>query len=108
MPTPHNPSLPQVDSASKYADIAGINERRTIQTNSGIKVWYYNQSFTNCAAAVNYPGATGQNPPNMNGLVDRSTSFTNALIVLEDVPVFKWVNQEDLMWPENYSRRVIS
>lgn len=107
-PTTHNPSLPQVDSANKYADVAGVNKRRTIQTNSGINVWYYNQSFTNCATAVNYPGATGQNSPNMNGLVDRSTSFVNALIVLEDIPVFKGSNQEDLMWPENYSRRMVS
>jgi hypothetical protein len=107
-PTPHNPSLPQVDNANKYADIASTNERRTIHTNSGIKVWYYNQSFTNCAAAVNYPAATGRNPPNMNGLVDRSTSFTNALMVLTDIPVFKGPHQEDLTWPENFSKRKVS
>jgi hypothetical protein len=105
MPTADNQSRPQVDSANKYADALGINERRTIRTNAGTKVWYYNQSFTNCAAAVNYPGATGQNPPNMNGLVDRSTSFTNALIVLTDIPIFKGPNHEDLTWPENFTRR---
>ncbi|WP_325101030.1 hypothetical protein [Paraburkholderia kururiensis] len=107
-PTAHNPALPQVDSANKYADTPGVNERRTIRTNAGIKVWYYNQSFANCAAAVNYPGSTGKNPPNMNGLVDRSTSFVNALIVLADAPIFKGVNREDLTWPENYLRRVVS
>lgn len=105
MPSETDPFRLKVDSASKYADIVGINERRTIRTNTGIKVWYYNQSFTNCAAAVNYPGSTGQNPPNMNGLVDRSTSFVNALMVLADVQFFKGVNQEDLMWPENFSRQ---
>ncbi|RQQ21930.1 hypothetical protein DF163_30945 [Burkholderia stagnalis] len=104
-PTASRPSRPQVDSANKYADVMGVNERRIIRTNSGIKVWYYNQSFTNCAAAVNYPGATGRNPPNMNGLVDRSTSLTNALMVLADIAIFKGPNHEDLMWPENFTRR---
>ncbi|WP_341316952.1 hypothetical protein WN982_37170 [Paraburkholderia sp. IMGN_8] len=107
MPSETYPLRPKVDSANKYADIAGINERRIIRTNAGTKVWYYNQSFTNCAASVNYPGSTGQNPPNMNGLVDRSTSFTNALMVLADVPFFKGPNQENLMWPENFSRRKV-
>ncbi|CAD9218459.1 conserved hypothetical protein [Burkholderia cenocepacia] len=105
MPTANNPSRPRVDSANKYADEMGVNERRAIRTNAGVKVWYYNQSFANCAAAVNYPGATGKNPPNMNGLVDRSTSFTNALMVLTDIAVFKGPNQEDLTWPENFTRR---
>ncbi|MDR5777667.1 MULTISPECIES: M23 family metallopeptidase [unclassified Caballeronia] len=107
-PTAHNLSLPQVDSANKYADLPAVNERRTINTNSGIKVWYYNQSFTNCATAVNYPGATGRIPPNMNGLVDRSTSFVNALVVLTDVTLFKGQNQEDVSWPENFERRRVA
>ncbi|WP_321839674.1 hypothetical protein [Paraburkholderia bannensis] len=108
MPSETNPLRPKVDSTNKYADIGGVNERKTIRTNAGTKVWYYNQSFVNCAASVNYPGSTGQTPPNMNGLVDRSTSFTNALIVLADVNFFKGPNQENLTWPENFSRRVVS
>lgn len=108
MPTAKNPSRPQVDSANKYADEMSVNERRIIRTNSGVKVWYYNQSFANCAAAVNYPGATGKNPPNMNGLIDRSTSFANALMVLTDIAIFKGPNQEDLAWPENFTRRKLS
>jgi hypothetical protein len=62
----------------------------------------------NCAASVNYPGATGQNPPNMNGLVDRSTSFVNALVVLSDGARFKGSDGDDLWWPENFFRREIS
>ena len=108
MPTANNPARPRVDSANKYADEMSVNERRAIRTNAGVKVWYYNQSFANCAAAVNYPGATGRNPPNMNGLVDRSTSFINALMVLADIVVFKGPNQEDLTWPENFTRRKLS
>ncbi|WP_175751693.1 M23 family metallopeptidase [Burkholderia ambifaria] len=107
-PSKKNPNRPQVDNSNKYADICGINERRTIGTKSGVKVWYYNQSFVNCAASVNYPGATGQNPPNMNGLVDRSTSFVNALVVLSDGARFKGSDGDDLWWPENFFRREIS
>ncbi|WP_157659452.1 hypothetical protein [Burkholderia ubonensis] len=89
MPSETYPLLPKMGGANKYANIAGINERKVIRTNSGVKVWYCNQYFVNCAASVNYPGSTVQSPPNMNGLVDRSTSFTNALIVLTDVHFFR-------------------
>jgi len=41
----------------------------------------------------------------MNGLVDRSTSFVNALITLADVAVSKGPNGEDLNWPEDFFRR---
>ncbi|KVZ92184.1 hypothetical protein WL22_01430 [Burkholderia ubonensis] len=107
MPSETYPLRPNVGSANKYADIAGINERKVIRTNSGVKVWYYNQSFVNCAASVNYPGSTGQSPPNMNGLVDRSTSFTNALIVLTDVHFFQSESRGNMTWPENFLRREV-
>jgi hypothetical protein len=106
-PTPNNPSRPLVDSSNRYADQPSANVRKTIQTNSGMKVWYFNQSFTNCATAVNYPGATGQSSPNMNGLVDRSTSFVNALVVLADAAIFKGSNGENLTWPEDFLRRKV-
>jgi hypothetical protein len=70
-------------------------------------VWYYNQSFTNCAAAVNYPGTVGQNPPNMNGLIDRSTAFVNALVVLADVPIFPDALGVDQAAPENFIRQIV-
>ncbi|MGJ7562417.1 hypothetical protein ACSFBM_01030 [Variovorax sp. GB1R11] len=60
------------------------------------------QSFVNCATAVNFPGATGQNPPNMNGLVDRSVAFVNALMVLADVPLFENSQQIYEPQPESY------
>jgi len=107
-PTQQNPNRPQVDSANKYADISATNVRRTIATvGIGTKTWYYNQSFTNCCAAVNYPGTVGQSPPNMNGLVDRSTAFTNALMVLEDLAAFPDVQGERRFVPEDYTRRVV-
>jgi hypothetical protein len=43
----------------------------------------------------------------MNVLVDRSTSFTNTLIVLTDIPVFKGTDDQNLAWPENFSRREV-
>lgn len=106
-PTPSQPQRPQVDNANRYADIAAVNERRTIATNLGIKVWYYNQSFTNCAAAVNYPATVGQNPPNMNGLVDRSVAFINAMVVLADVLSFPNSQNINRTEPENFVRRAV-
>lgn len=107
-PTAANPNRPQVDNANRYADALATNLRRTISTANGNKVWYYNQSFTNCAAAVNYPATVGQNPPNMNGLVDRSTAFVNALMVLDDTTVFEATGEGTTEVPENFSRRKIS
>lgn len=107
-PTAANPNRPQVDNANRYADELATNLRRTISTANGNKVWYYNQSFTNCAAAVNYPATVGQNPPNMNGLVDRSTAFVNALMVLDDTAVFETTGGGTTEVPENFSRRKIS
>jgi hydroxyethylthiazole kinase len=102
-PDAAHPNRPQVDSANKYADTLDKNQRKTISTgSSGAKTWYYNQSFTNCATAVNFPGATGQNPPNMNGLVDRSVAFANALMVLTDTPVFGNIQQGYDLHPECY------
>lgn len=43
----------------------------------------------------------------MNGLVDRSTSFVNALMVLSDGASFKGSSGDDLWWPENFFRREI-
>ncbi|OJA41094.1 hypothetical protein BGV47_06165 [Burkholderia ubonensis] len=106
-PTKKNRDRPIVDSANKYADTACINERRLINTRSQVKVWYYNQSFVNCAASVNYPGATGKNPPNMNGLVDRSTAFVNAVMVMLDGAIFQDEAGEPRDWPENFIRREI-
>lgn len=108
-PDAANPSRAQVDNANKYADLQGVNQRRTISTGSnGAKIWYYNQSFVNCATAVNFPGATGQNPPNMNGLVDRSVAFVNALMVLADVPLFENSQQIYEPQPESYvQQRVV-
>lgn len=110
-PDSRNPNRPRVDSANKYADNPGIffdNHRRTVNTKSGIKIWYYNQSFADCAAAVNFPGAVGRNPPNMNGLIDRSTSFSNALVVLCDHIGFRSENLAELYpLPDGYSRREV-
>jgi hypothetical protein len=107
VPTIQNPNRPQVDSANKYADVSAVNQRRTIATAAGTKVWYYNQSFTNCAAAVNYPATVGQSPPNMNGLVDRSTAFVNALMVLDDMITFNDSQGGTQTEPENFQRRTV-
>jgi hypothetical protein len=107
VPTTTHPNRPQVDNACRYADVAAPNQRRLVTTGSGSKVWYYNQSFTNCAAAVNYPGTVGQNPPNMNGLIDRSTAFVNALVVLADVPIFPDALGVDQAAPENFIRQIV-
>lgn len=108
-PTQDRPNRPQVDNANKYADSPANNQRRTISTGSnGTKVWYYNQSFTNSATAVNYPASTGQNPPNMNGLVDRSVAFINALIVLSELPTFEDNQQGISFIPENFEHRRVS
>ncbi|MBD9503195.1 M23 family metallopeptidase [Pseudomonas sp. PDM17] len=106
-PTINNPSLPQVGNTNRFADVAAQNKRRQIQTNSGLKTWYYNQSFTNTATAVNYPAATGSASPNMNGLVDRSTAYTNAIIVLSDTPRFEAPNGSYIDTPEDFQRRVL-
>ncbi len=105
-PTKMRPNIPQVDNANRYADLSAKNQRRKISTVAhGSKTWYYNQSFTNCAAAVNYPSSTGQNPPNMNGLVDRSTSFTNALMVLAESPNFEGPRGVDSSYSENFEHQ---
>lgn len=106
-PTQSNPNRPQVDNTNKYADTHAENIRKTIATNSGIKTWYYNQSFVNCATAVNYPAVTGSNSPNMNGLVDRSVAYINALIILSDIVRFPREDNSTTDHPENYSRREI-
>jgi hypothetical protein len=68
----------------------------------------YNESFKKCAAAVNLPGALSSTPPNnMNGLVDRSTAFINALMVLEDVPKFETQQHTFSDQPENFTRRTV-
>jgi len=109
VPTPQNPSRPQVDSANKYADAVSSNQRRSIAiSGGGTKVWYYNQSFANCAAAVNYPATVTNNPPNMNGLVDRSTAFVNALVVLTDHPLFPNSQGVNQLAPEDFSKRVVA
>ena len=110
-PSSLHPTLPKVGDASKYADEAmnDINQRNaTPTTHNGVKIWYFNQSFTNCAAAVNYPASVGRTPPDMNGLVDRSTAFTNALVVLLDVPLFQDAQNQQQAMPENFIRRVLS
>ena len=38
-------------------------------------------------------------------LIDRSTTFVNAQIVLMDVPVFQDANGHNRMWPEDFIRR---
>jgi hypothetical protein len=109
-PTARHPNLPSVGNTNKYADGAenDLNQRNSTPTvRNGVKTWYYNQSFTNCAAAVNYPASTGQSPPNMNGLVDRSTAFINALVVLLDVSVFQDVQSQPQKIPENFVRRTL-
>ncbi|SIR66848.1 hypothetical protein SAMN05421829_1303 [Aromatoleum tolulyticum] len=95
-------------NANIYADRAyeAENTRRVINTNSGNKVWYYNIEFARSASNVNLPAAISQNPPNhMNGLVDRSTVFVNALIVLTDTPAFQSEVGGSTDSPENYTRR---
>lgn len=104
-PTTSNPNRPQVDNANRYADVHAANAYRTISTAAGTKIWYCNQSFTDCAAAVNYPATVGQTSPNMNGLVDRSTAFVNALMVLDDVPIFATSNGGSTKIPADFSRR---
>ncbi|WP_370599690.1 hypothetical protein [Pseudomonas nitroreducens] len=106
-PSTNNPSLPQVGNSNRFADIPAQNNRRQIQTNNGIKTWYYNQSFTNTATAVNYPTATGTASPNMNGLVDRSTAYTNAIMVLSDAPRFEMPNGTSIDTPEDFQRRTL-
>lgn len=109
-PSVRNPNLPSVGNASKYADGAedDVNQRNsTPTTRHGVKIWYYNQSLANCATAVNYPSTTGQSPPNMNGLVDRSTAFVNALVVLLDVSVFQDAQGQQKATPENFTRRTL-
>lgn len=109
VPTVQNPNRPQVDSANKYADVWSTNQRRTIAVSGGgTKVWYYNQSFANCAAAVNYPATVTNNPPNMNGLVDRSTAFVNALMVLMEHASFPNIQGVSQPIPEDFSKRVIT
>jgi hypothetical protein len=108
VPTTSNPNRPQVDNANRYADVLAVNQRRVIATASGSKVWYYNQSFTDCAAAVNYPATVGQSPPNMNGLVDRSTAFVNALVVLTDSPKYLDIEGQEKSTPENFARRIFT
>ena len=66
------------------------------------------KDFTICASAVNYPSTVGQNPPNMNGLVDRSTSFVNALMILDDLPQFRTQQNTSVYQPENYSKRNVA
>lgn len=108
-PTSQSPNLPQVDSANKYADVHAPNQRRTISTTSaGVKNWYYNQSFTNCAAAVNFPATVTQAPPNMNGLVDRSVAFANALMVLHDVATFPDEQGIVQSTPLDFTRRIVT
>ena len=41
----------------------------------------------------------------MSGLVDRSTAFVNALMVLDDVPIFATSNGGSTKMPANFSRR---
>ncbi|WP_440466415.1 hypothetical protein ACKI1H_22690 [Pseudomonas sp. YH-1] len=106
-PTSNNPSLPQVGNANRFSDIPSANNRRQIQTNNGSKIWYFNQSFTDTATAVNYPAATGSASPNMNGLVDRSTAYTNAIMVLSDTPRFEGANGEHTDTPEDFQRRTL-
>lgn len=106
-PTSNNPSLPQVGNANRFSDIPSTNNRRQIQTNNGSKIWYFNQSFTNTATAVNYPAATGSASPNMNGLVDRSTAYTNAIMVLSDTPRFELANGGHTDTPEDFQRRTL-
>lgn len=110
VPSKDHPDRLQVDSANKYADANEIlhgNRRETIWTNAGIKTWYYNQHFTNCAASVNFPATTGQSPPNMNGLVDRSVAFVNAAMVLWDVCTFPCSDGSIKQYPEDYERRLV-
>ncbi|MBJ2157372.1 hypothetical protein [Variovorax sp. IB41] len=109
-PTARHPNLPSVGNTNKYADDAenDLNQRNSTPTvRNGIKTWYYNQSFANCAAAVNYPASTGQSPPDMNGLIDRSTAFVNALVVLLDVSVFQDAQNQPQGIPENFVRRTL-
>ncbi|GAA0771432.1 hypothetical protein LRH25_14415 [Ideonella azotifigens] len=109
VPTAQTPNRPQVDSANKYADVTAANQRRTIATTAaGNKSWYYNQSFTNCAAAVNYPATVTQNPPDMNGLVDRSTAFANALMVLDDMATFPDAQGTPQRIPADFVRRTVT
>lgn len=101
-------NIPDRWNANIYADRAfeAGNNRRIINTNSGSKTWYYNMSFARCASNVNLPAAIAQNPPNnMNGLVDRSTAFVNALIVLMDTPEFQINGGGVSEMPENFTRR---
>ena len=107
-PTVARPGMPVVGNANELADCGAINERRTIATDQGVKVWYYNQSFANCAAAVNLPTAVGKSPPGMmNGLVDRSVAYVNALVVLDDVPTFPDGDGVPHSLPEGFTRRAL-
>lgn len=110
LPSARSPALPLVGNTNEYADLAAddLNIRNVAATSQhGNKAWYYNQSFTNCAAAVNYPATVGQNPPNMNGLIDRSTAFTNALTVLMDVERFQDLHGMSQPVPDDFTKRVL-
>ena len=97
-----------VHNSNVYADVLAVNQRKTINTAQGIKVWYYNRSFAKCASSVNLPGSINSDPPNtMNGLVDRSTAFVNALVVLSDRPVFRDEHNQEILSPENFKRRSV-
>lgn len=61
----------------------------------------------NCSTAVNYPAVTGTSSPNMNGLVDRSVAYVNALMVLLDRSEFFASDGSRADYPENFSRREI-
>lgn len=94
--------------AVRFADLPPRLERRgQMVPGGGIKPYYWCESFGQVATTVNFgsPRSATSDINKVNGIVARFQSYSNALVVLDDRPSFKYSDGVVQIQPEGFVPR---
>jgi hydroxyethylthiazole kinase len=92
------------ETAQEYADQASPNVRTVATVAHGEHIYYHNETARRTAAMVNIPGAV-YGTYSVNSLPERYCVYTNALMVLTDIPAFPDARGVTGERPECFQRR---
>ncbi|MNM96613.1 hypothetical protein D3C81_1090970 [compost metagenome] len=94
----------RTETASLFADKESPNIRIVVNTSTGSRVYYSNETARRTAALVNIPKAVYGNYE-IIGMTERYRVYANALVILTDTPQFPSANGGIHEIPDDFKRR---
>ncbi len=94
----------RTETASLFADKESQNVRIVVNTSTGRRVYYSNETARRTAAIVNIPAAVYGNFE-INNMTERYRVYANALVILCDTPQFSSANGAIHDVPDDFTRR---